>query len=820
LSRNYHAVTGEFNSLYNGHNALQQGQTSLNESYNDNYWELLPIERMQIADEISLPGQSKNPNFERAEEKAVKAIQKHSMNIQGKEYNPQMDEAYLLLGKARYFDQRFVPSLEAFNYILYKYPASDKINQAKIWREKTNIRLENYQLAIDNLKRLLFQEEPEGQDLADASSMLAQAFINEKHLDSALIHMKVAADATKNSDEKGRYNFIKGQLYNKLEEKDSANMAFDEVIALNRKTPRIYMISAYIEKAKNFDYENGNKLEFRELLTDLEENRENRPFLDKIYHQIAVYHSKNKSDSLATVYYNKSLRAPSQDNYLQHLNYVALGDMNFDDAEYQLAGAYYDSTMQKLVLNSKPYRIIKRKRDNLDDVIYYEAAAQRNDSVLNLVALSDADRLSLFETYVADLKAKAEAEKERKEIAERNKGLNQGDLNANRIGGDKNAQREAAKQFYFYNPTSVAFGKNEFIKVWGERELKDNWRLSNASGAGSNLGSTEVTIANATEEELYDPEFYISRIPSDQKEIDSLIKDRNFAYYQLGSIYKEKFKEYTLAKDKLEKLLKNNPEEKLVLPSKYNLFRIYELLEDNRKADVMKNDIVNNYSDSRYAAIINNPEIALTKDENSPLSLYEALYKKHEAQEYATVISKAEEYINTFEGEDIVPKFEFLKATASGRLYGYKAYKEGIDFIALNFANSPEGKRAQTISQAVLPKIQDSTFVDDNDLKTFKVVYPFTNSTASEIEAFTKTMNEVAENVKYYELSTSVDVYNKNTTFVVVHGLKSINGAKGFAELLGNDKYKITKTDYFGISSQNYEIIQIHKNLENYLQSQ
>jgi len=99
-------------------------------------------------------------------------------------------------------------------------------------------------------------------------------------------------------------------------------------------------------------------------------------------------------------------------------------------------------------------------------------------------------------------------------------------------------------------------------------------------------------------------------------------------------------------------------------------------------------------------------------------------------------------------------------------------------------------------------------------------VYPFTNATTSEIEAFTKTMNEVAENVKYYELSTSVDVYNKNTTFVVVHGLKSINGAKGFAELLGNDKYKITKTDYFGISSQNYEIIQIHKNLENYLQSQ
>ena len=137
------------------------------EAYSDNYWDILPIERMQIREEVILPGQSKNEKFNRAEEKAVKAIQKHSMNIQGKEKNPQIDEAYLLLGKARYFDQRFVPALEAFNYILYKYPASDKINQAKVWREKTNIRLDNDELAIKNLKRLLEQEEIEGQEISD-----------------------------------------------------------------------------------------------------------------------------------------------------------------------------------------------------------------------------------------------------------------------------------------------------------------------------------------------------------------------------------------------------------------------------------------------------------------------------------------------------------------------------------------------------------------------------------------------------------------------------------------------------------------------------
>ena len=32
------------------------------------------------------------------------------MNIKGKEKNPQIDEAYILLGKTRYFSSRFIPA--------------------------------------------------------------------------------------------------------------------------------------------------------------------------------------------------------------------------------------------------------------------------------------------------------------------------------------------------------------------------------------------------------------------------------------------------------------------------------------------------------------------------------------------------------------------------------------------------------------------------------------------------------------------------------------------------------------------------------------
>jgi len=822
INRNVHAVTAEYNALYNGYLALEEGKKSLNDAYTDNYWEILPIERMQISEEIMLPGQSKNENFNRAEEKAVKAIQKHSMNIEGKEKNPQIDEAYLLLGKSRYFDQRFVPALEAFNYILYKYPASDKINQAKIWREKTNIRLDNDELAIKNLKRLLEKEDIKGQDLADASAMLSQAFLNIKIVDSAVTHLETASNATKNNDERGRYKFIQGQLYNTLGYKDSANMAFDKVIELNRKTPRIYLISAHLEKIKNFDYENGDKLACLELLIDLEENRENRPYLDKIYHQIGEYHRNNNSEYLAVQYYNQSLRTDSRDKELRARNYQILGDLNFDNSEYKIAGAYFDSTMANLKMNSKPYRLIKRKRDNLEDVIYYEDIVQVNDSILTLVNLPETDRIAYFESFIETLKAKAEEEKQRAEVAERNNGLITGNNtigNANPMAprGDLPNQEST---FYFYNPTTVAFGKNEFVKIWGNRKLEDNWRWSNKGN--SNINNTIINneiLADASEEELFDPSFYISKIPTDTKVIDSLAKELNFANYQLGLIYKEKFKEYTLAKDKFQIVLNSNPEERLILPSKYNLYKIYTLLGQNDEAAIAKDEIVSNFPDSRYAVILNNPELASLKDENSPESVYESIYELQEKQEYAEVISKCETYINAFEGEPIVPKLELLKASAIGRLYGYEPYSKAINYVAITFANTPEGQQAQEIEAKILPRIQNSDFaiISDSISTNYKVVYKFDDIEKSEIKVFKDTLNSVLKTVKYYDLSSSLDVYDPKTTLVIVHGIKNKVVANTFDQLFSKEIKKKINKPYFIISSHNYQIIQIHKNLETYL---
>ena len=837
VNRNFHALGTKFNVLYNGNIALEKGRATVDNAATDNYWQLLPVERMELKDDIMLPGQSKNQDFERAEDKAIKAVQKHGMNIKGKEYNPQIDEAYLLLGQARYFDQRFVPALEAFNYILYKYPASDKINTAKVWREKTNIRLDNNELAIKNLKRLLEQEELEDQDLADATSILAKAYINVKAKDSALVQLAIAAEVTKKNKEKARFNYIIGQLYNDFGQKDSANLAFDKVIDLHRKIPRPYYINAHLAKSYNFDNDKGNQIEFLEYLTKLEEDRENRPFLDKIYFRIAEFYRANERDSIAVVYYNKALRTNLGDKELKSRDYATLGDMSFDKANYKAAGAYYDSTMINMKLNSKAYRNTKKKRENLEDVIYYEDIAQAHDSILRLVNMSSTERLTYFTSYIEELKVIAAAEKEKAEVDARRNASNSGLTTANTTNNKNSApafgisagtsskkppgtaKGNQNSNFYFYNPTTVAYGKSEFVKVWGDRALKDNWRLSKAIGNGFTNTQERAIAANSSADERFDPEFYMSKIPLEPKLIDSLTKDRNYAYYQLGLIYKEKFKEHHLAKVKLETLLQNNPEERLVLPSKYNLYKIYIELGLSDKASAMKMEICEAYPDSRYAQILQNPTIDVAKDKNSPESLYDNLYAQFSAQEYADVIAKSEQYITQFTGDPMVPKFEILKASASGRLEGLEAYKKGVNYIALTYPNSEEGKKAKDILETVIPVLANKEFVSDDNAKHFNVLYPFKASEKSNIEAFVKTLNSAVSKVVYFDLSTSIDVYDANTTFVVVHGLKSIQGSAGFAELLKENKSKIDRM-FYAVSSLNYEIIQRHKNLNDYLESQ
>ncbi len=58
----------------------------------------------------------------------------------------------------------------------------------------------------------------------------------------------------------------------------------------------------------------------------------------------------------------------------------------------------------------------------------------------------------------------------------------------------------------------------------------------------------------------------------------------------------------------------------------------------------------------------------IASDENSPENLYGNTYKKFTNQQFEEALVDAEKYILQFTGEEIVPKFEMLKAVITAHV--------------------------------------------------------------------------------------------------------------------------------------------------------
>lgn len=842
LARNSHALSTRDNILYNGTIALNKGVENIKSGNKDNFWARLPIERMQLKEGDSADENAKNPDFEAAEAKATKAIQKHSMNIDGQEKNYQIDEAYLLLGKARYYDQRFFPALEAFNYILYKYPTSSTIRTAKIWREKTNMRLGNDAQVIKNMAKLLKEKNLKPQIVADANALLAESFLNLEEKDSAIVKLKIAENNTKISAEKARYRFVLGQLYEELGIKDTALIYYQGVIDLHRKASREYIVQAYAKKAQLFDFENGDKEAFVKTFNKLLADRENRPFLGTIYYEMGVFYDKNNNQKLATEFYNSSLKSKSTDNYLLASNYRNIGNMHFKNADYFAAAKYYDSTLVKLDVKTREYIHIKKIRKDLDEVIEYENIAKLNDSILNVVAMSDANKILYYEDHIVKLK-KADEEKrlllekenEKKKNIELNNSSTTEDTATGAAQGGNTIPRKTLAQpsmkplsldnassvFYFYNPSSVAYGKLEFKKKFGNRALGGNWRTTTtgtAIAAADITTDKEVTSQEETtiaETPRYTPSFYIEKLPKTQSKIDSIARERNFVYYQLGLIYKEKFKEYKLAIDTFEHLLQQNPEAKLVLPSLYNLYKMYQIT-DAVKAEEMKSRISSQYPDSRYAEIINNKNPNTITESEATESEYNKWYKSYQDEQFVTLLQNIDSLIIKYNGDEIVPKFELLKANTIGKLRGVQAYKKAMMFVAENYASTEEGKNAVEILTNQIPLLEEQNFTTAES-KHWKILYKVCQQDDKDTKNLEDKIKKFMADDNPTRLTYTFDIYTEEENFITIQGIRSEAYARNVASILKDDKkFKVIEPAII-ISSDNYKVVQIRKNLNDYL---
>tara|TARA_B110000259_G_scaffold67626_1_gene79592 strand:+ start:308 stop:2707 length:2400 start_codon:yes stop_codon:yes gene_type:complete len=784
LNRSYHSVVSSYNVLFNGESSIEEGLLQTQESFVDNFWEFLPIEKINLSKEIITVDGIGNEKFLKSEEKAAKTIQKHSMLINNVQYNSKIAQAYLLLGRARYLDQRFIPALDAFNQVYKQNIIVDEWYHSVIWKAKCNIRLEQEELAIELLKNLLKKEKLSAKVKADANSVLAMAYLQLQKNDLAIRPLKTASSNEKNKQYKARYLFILGQIYEKKFQNDSAYSTFNKVVNFNRSIPRDLLINA---KIKTLIYNPLNKNE-REI-SKIIDNIENKPYLDKIYYGYSNMLFLKDSVSKAEYYLNKAIKENPSDKDLLSRGYEQISKINFNKSNYVLSGKYLDSTLNNLEKNSKKYWELERRRKGLDRVVQLEENINLYDSLLKLSSY-EPSKLNKVLNQIKDKKKKPKPKKKTGPV--RN--------NKTRTG---NSSRP---NFYFYDTKLVELGKKSFETIWGQRTRESYWRNVSSKPTTVSKKKEEIDEKNIILEET-EPvnNDLLATIPRTNFQKDSINHLKNKSYLRLAEIYLEKYSDYSLTKTKLNQLRRLNPSNEILVEANYILYKVQKK-QNKKNAEEIRLQIIKQFPDSKFAKILADQNI-LIAEEGETLKQLDSFYTLYDDQKFQQVLVGVEKGMVFIENKEILLEFDLLKAKTIGKLEGVIKYSEQIKNIIDRYPNSSKVADLKELIRAI--NLKWKTKPTKKILSNYNIVFYLENLKTPN-DSLIKKVKDITLN----KFRVSVDVYDLYTKLLVVRDLESKEKANEVMENIKEKLESLRLNNNFVVLSSQYKNILIYKDLD------
>ena len=715
-NRTYHSMTSWFNTLFNGQAAMDQKLEELEVSHQDDYFEVLTVEPYDEflvndnAEMISAPqelegegsnfmGRARGGNllnntnstrsgFEKAEEKALKAIADHSMMIRGAEKNRLMSRAYLMLGQSRYYQGKPFQAMDALQQV-QNLPFDKHDTEAKYYAALSQVQAGNKFAAAEILEKMYEDEELDKEMISNVAKQYAWLYFLENDYSSALNGLDKAIENTKNNKDEARLNFIQGQILTKIGRLDEANAKFRRAYKLK---PGFEMEArSQVAIALNFDPMVNNYVDYRHQLMKAYKTGTYETYKNEFLYALGKIEEKRDSTQLAEKAYLSALKEEESSPRYRAETFAALGDLYFRNSDYVYAGAYYDSAVTAITEGKRKEEITKF-RDNLKSVMDKFYLVQRNDSILRIANMSESEQADFFNKYIEELKIKDEEKRAvEEEQATEFLTLNKG----NSFG---NSFEENDGKFYFYSQTAKSNGANEFNRIWGNRQLKDGWR-SSSTGTSIEDQKAELTGNTAMNDpRRYELDFYLEQIPTTEIALNDLKMERDTTELSLGLDYFDKFNDAKLSTKTLEHLVGTPPkEEEVLLKAYYNLYRINKD-ENFVVGERYKELVLNEFPNTIYAEYILNPQ-ADYSEENSPevMALYLETYEAYKENEFVKVQENVQIAVEQHSLTKIMAKFALLNAYAEAALNGEEKYIEALERILVLYPGTEEAKFAQSL---------------------------------------------------------------------------------------------------------------------------
>ena len=639
------------------------------------------------------------------EAKALKTISKYSVLVSGVEKNKKIFDAYMLLAKARMYQGKYLESLDALSYIFNTMSKDKRLPLAKIYQAANYSKMKEYYRADEVFRDL--EEDPKiklsREQLRILKVYQADNFLKWGKKELAAEVLEDAFTYNKNRKTKSRIAFLRGQILAGLGKKSEARESF--AAAYKYANSYEFEVKSQIEIAKTFD---GKADSYDEAMAYLDKIAKKGTYASRkneLYYASGLVAASATKDSIADSFFRKALKEKQSDPQIRGLTYSELAKKYFAKDDYLTAGIYYDSALAVMTYKPEKDRLteltanIKKLSKN-----YY--IVKKNDSILALTKMTDAEKRDYFTKYIDKIKQKEAAAELEKRKAERSKGFDNSDYNANSIFANNSTDSNSFQNFgintggstfYFANSNNIPRGENAFRQVWGSRTLQDNWRYSAKAATIEDMKNEALGIANVPDPRRLEPEFYIEKIPTSKQELDNLKKQRDTASLGMGRMYENFFGNTKLATKTLYDLVDSKPDEETDLMALYNIF-IFNYEKNPADAERAKQIILQKYPYTSYAEFVKNPKSKdFNKSTESVEKLYADAYKLYLTEKYAESSAMIDKAIADNPKDALVPKFYLLNAYNSGKTAGKEIMILQLEQIALNYGNTPEGKKAKDL---------------------------------------------------------------------------------------------------------------------------
>jgi tetratricopeptide (TPR) repeat protein len=715
VSKGYHNLTAHFNAYVIARDQIAQAEQYLFTTRQENYNQLMPI----FLPVDSMLVQPVKPQLDDAIKKASLIPERH-------QNSKWLDNAYILIGRARLLKQDLPNAIEVFKYVNTKGTSDNDKHTALVGLMRAYVEASDYTNAL-NVAEYLRNQPLNKSNTRDF--YLTKAYLHERkgEFATAVGILDATFPVLKKGESTARLHLIAGQLYDLIGQPAKAVEHYRRVLTSQPTYDQSFYANLFAIQSNGLTGDQKRIAQSAETFENLLNDRKNADLRDKVYFTMGLLEARSGRIDKAINYYSQSIQAAGSNTNQVPYTYLEIGKLYFDKkADYEQAKVYYDSALALLPKQSPDYAALLTRKKILDDFVQYKSIIRTDDSLLVLAKMEPAALDKALDRVIdqRDKEDKAQAALAQ-QIIDRSKGGNSSGL-----PGATNSNLQPNERWVLYNPIALSQGRQEFAVRWGNRPLEDNWRRSNKESSGaiatdnsplngtspansvnpnaslqpSDAGGVPVALNSPAATRKAQRESLMAKLPF-TKEAQAIANQRiENALYKLGKLYKFDLNQPADAIPTFEQLLSRYPNT-LQKPEVYYL--LYLSNEQVGKASPWKDKLLAEFPNTSYARLTGRAVAQTSDTEAQASATYTTIYDLYKANNNAEALSRSENALRSFAGTQLEDKLAFLRVILIGKVKSVDDYRQALTEFVRDYPGSqllPRVKEMQTAADQVTAK--------------------------------------------------------------------------------------------------------------------